>query len=193
MFHSQEVFAVYIKLHALLWLFVPLSYTFRCAGNLRIKSRNIVPYTEDCPRQCANGFAAKFAVASVIARPLFCIPTSIARAVALSYSTWKMRPASNPSPIPARLCKITIQSTRNPDVMIFSAFTATIPLMIMTMDTTEISGRMPDNFSICLPISLRRRIPRRTGISTTLQPRSPSREKIPEPMHRQVDIPEAAS
>ena len=37
--------------------------------------------------------------------------------------------------------------------MIFSAFTATIPLMIMTMDTTEISGRMPDNFSICLPIS----------------------------------------
>ena len=51
--------------------------------------------------------------------------------------------------------------------MIFSAFTATIPLMIMTMDTTEISGRMPDNFSICLPISLRRRIPRRTGISTT--------------------------
>ena len=25
MFHSQEVFAVYIKLHALLWLFVPLS------------------------------------------------------------------------------------------------------------------------------------------------------------------------
>lgn len=38
MFHSQEVFAVYIKLHALLWLFVPLSYTFRCAGDLRIKS-----------------------------------------------------------------------------------------------------------------------------------------------------------
>ena len=38
MFHSQEVFAVYIKLHALLLLFVPLSYTFRCAGDLRIKS-----------------------------------------------------------------------------------------------------------------------------------------------------------
>ena len=48
-------------------------------------------------------FAAKFAVASVIARPLFCILTSIARAVALSYSTWKRRPASSPSPIPARL------------------------------------------------------------------------------------------
>ena len=30
----------------------------------------------------------------MIARPLFCIPTSIARAVDLSYSTWKMRPAS---------------------------------------------------------------------------------------------------
>ncbi len=44
--------------------------------------------------------------------------------------------------------------------MIFSAFTATIPLMIMTMDTTEISGRMPEVLQICLPISLRRRIPR---------------------------------
>ena len=38
MFHSQEVFAVYIKLHALLWLCVPVSYTFRCAGDLRLKS-----------------------------------------------------------------------------------------------------------------------------------------------------------
>ena len=38
MFHSQEFFAVYIKLHALLLLFVLLSYIFRCAGDLRIKS-----------------------------------------------------------------------------------------------------------------------------------------------------------
>ena len=38
MFHSQEFFAAYIKLHALLLLFVLLSYIFRCAGDLRIKS-----------------------------------------------------------------------------------------------------------------------------------------------------------
>ena len=38
MFHSQEVFAVYIKLHALLLRFVLLSYIFRCVGDLRIKS-----------------------------------------------------------------------------------------------------------------------------------------------------------
>ena len=38
MFHSQEFFAVYIKLHALLLLFVLLSYIFRCVGDLRIKS-----------------------------------------------------------------------------------------------------------------------------------------------------------
>ena len=166
MFHSQEVFAVYIKLHALAICSFILYFPLR--RRLANKEPEILCHIlKIAPGSVANGFAAKFAVASVIARPLFCIPTSIARAVALSYSTWKMRPASNPSPIPARLCKITIQSTRNPDVMIFSAFTATIPLMIMTMDTTEISGRMPDNFSICLPISLRRRIPRRTGISTT--------------------------
>ena len=38
MFHSQEFFAAYIKLHALLLLFVLLSYIFRYAGDLRIKS-----------------------------------------------------------------------------------------------------------------------------------------------------------
>ena len=45
MFHSQEVFAVYIKLHALLWLFVPLSYTFRCAGELANKEPEILCHT----------------------------------------------------------------------------------------------------------------------------------------------------
>ena len=55
------------------------------------------------PGSVANGLAAKLAVASVIARPLFCIPTSIAMAVAFVYSTRKSLEAPSPSPMPARL------------------------------------------------------------------------------------------
>ena len=42
-----------------------------------------------------------------------------------------------------------------------------MPLMIMTIDTTEIRGRMPEIFSICLPMIHRRKMPRSTGIRTT--------------------------
>ena len=135
---------------------------------LRIKSpKYCAIYWKIAPGSVANGFAAKFAVACDSKTAVLHTDFDRKGRLLCHIPHGRCVRQSNPSPIPARLCKITIQSTRNPDVMIFSAFTATIPLMIMTMDTTEISGRMPDNFSICLPISLRRRIPRRTGISTT--------------------------
>ncbi len=40
--------------------------------------------------------------------------------------------------------EVQIPRTAKPDVRIFSALTATMPLMIMTIDTTEIRGRMPE-------------------------------------------------
>lgn len=45
------------------------------------------------PGKVASGLAAKFAVASAIARPLFCMPTSIAIAVVLAYDAFACRAA----------------------------------------------------------------------------------------------------
>ena len=70
-------------------------------------------------------------------------------------------------PIPQRLWSATTPSTSRPQLKIFSALTDTIPLMIITMDTTEISGSTSDIFWICFPKIQFIKIPRRTGISTT--------------------------
>ncbi len=48
------------------------------------------------PGSVASGLAAKLAAASETARPLFCMPTSIAIAVVLEYSTWKIFAARRP-------------------------------------------------------------------------------------------------
>ena len=66
------------------------------------------------PGRVARGLAAKFAAARETARPLFCIPTSMEIAVALSYSTLKSFATSRPRPMPSRLCSTTTtrQSTK---------------------------------------------------------------------------------
>ena len=48
------------------------------------------------PTSVANGFNAKFVAANVTAKPLFCIPTSIASAVVLSYLNLSSAPTPNP-------------------------------------------------------------------------------------------------
>ena len=77
------------------------------------------------PGKVASGFAAKLAVASEIASPLFCIPTSMAIAVTLSYGTFRSLAVANPIPIPHRLCRITTPRTSMPQLIILSAFTIT--------------------------------------------------------------------
>ena len=57
----------------------------------------------------------------------------VAIAVVLEYSTWKIFAARNPSIIPQKLWIATTPSTRTPQLTIFSAFTATIPPMIITI------------------------------------------------------------
>ena len=126
-----------------------------------------MPYTEDRARKCCKRIAAKLAAASETARPLFCMPTSIAIAVVLEYSTWKIFAARKPSIIPQKLWIATTPSTRTPQLTIFSAFTATIPPMIITIATTDTSGITSDTLSTCSPARLRRKTPRRTGIRIT--------------------------
>ena len=52
------------------------------------------------PTRVARGFKAKLVAASVTANPLFCIPTSIANAVVLSYFNLRVFPTINPNSNP---------------------------------------------------------------------------------------------
>ena len=82
-------------------------------------TRNIVPYTEDRARKCCKRIGCKISCASETARPLFCMPTSIAIAVVLEYSTWKIFAARSPSIIPQKLWIATTPRTRTPQLTIF--------------------------------------------------------------------------
>ena len=126
-----------------------------------------MPYTENSTWKCCQWIAAKLAAARETASPLFCMPTSIAIAVVRVYSTWKILAARSPSIIPQKLWIATTPRTRTPQFKIFSALTATIPPMIITMATTEINGMTSETLSTCSPASVRRRIPRSTGIRIT--------------------------
>ena len=129
------------------------------------------------PGSVASGLAAKLAAASETARPLFCMPTSIAMAVVLAYSTWNIFAARSPSIMPQKLWMDTTPRTRTPQLTIFSAFTATIPPMIMTMATTDTSGITSDTLSTCSPARLLRKTPRRTGIRITFTTESTIAQK----------------
>ncbi len=60
------------------------------------------------PTSVANGFSAKLVAANVTANPLFCIPTSIANAVVLSYFNLRnlptLKPKSKPRIITGGFC-----------------------------------------------------------------------------------------
>ena len=78
------------------------------------------------PGSVASGFAAKFAAASEIASPLFCIPTSMPIAVTFFSSRFNAFAAPVPSTRPTTLWMATTIITSAPQVKIFSALLATI-------------------------------------------------------------------
>ena len=82
-----QVFQIYTKSISLL----PTAFSLLSAPERLILAKiepEILCHTlKIAPGSVASGFPAKFAAASDTASPLFCIPTSIAIAVVLEYST----------------------------------------------------------------------------------------------------------
>ena len=76
------------------------------------------------PTRVASGFKAKLVAANVTANPLFCIPTSIANAVVLSYLNFSIFPAHKPNSNPKILCIPTTTSVSKPETNSLSLLTA---------------------------------------------------------------------
>ena len=76
------------------------------------------------PTRVAKGFNAKFVAANVTAKPLFCIPTSIANAVVLSYLNLSIYPTPNPKSMPSILCMPTTSNVSKPEIKSLSLLMA---------------------------------------------------------------------
>jgi len=90
------------------------------------------------PTRVAKGFNAKFVAANVTAKPLFCIPTSIAKAVVLSYLNLSIYPTPNPKSMPSILCMPTTSNVSKPEIKSLSllmAIMAAINNMIAIIET----------------------------------------------------------
>ena len=76
-------------------LFMMKFFSLRILANI---APDILCHTlKIAPTRVASGFKAKLVAANVTAKPLFCIPTSIANAVVLSYLNFSSFPAHNPN------------------------------------------------------------------------------------------------
>lgn len=98
-------------------------------------------HTENmAPGTAAMGNKAKWVAASEVARPEFCIPTSMAMAERLDGSLPVMAERPYPKISPNTLCRITAIATIRLHVRMLVALCATMMPMMKAMDKVEIIG-----------------------------------------------------
>ena len=101
------------------------------------------------PTRVARGFKANLVAASVTANPLFCIPTSIANAVVLSYFNLRVFPTINPNSNPNTLCIPTIIRVNKPETNSLSLLTAIIAAINNIIAIIENIGLILVSVLIC--------------------------------------------
>ena len=124
-----------------------------------------MPYAEECSRERCKWIGCKIGSGKCDRKTAVLHPDFDRNGVAFHIHTKSLRLQNQ-----AHACKIVKHynsENRKTGCQDLFCIDSSMPLMIMTIDTTEIRGRMPEIFSICLPMIHRRKMPRSTGIRTT--------------------------